>query len=615
MFVTGESLAEVTFGLYQPVQLLGQGNLSSVYVAQHLEMQQAVMLTVLTLPEECKGRARERFMSRFMQEASLLTRLIHPNIVPVLDFGEHDSYPYIVTPLLEGNSLSTILKQKKSLSPSEILNILQQLAAGLDHAHRQGVVHGALKPSYILINKEQNVQIAGFGLARILAMTGIGRVAHSHSHLFSVSGSFLANPMYIAPEVVEGSVPDEPSDVYSLGIILFEMLSGRPPFTGTDSLLVALQHTECPIPSLQEISPSAPAAFDLVISRTLERDPEQRLSSAGKVASAFARILRVLQEATNPLPAVQGQQESISSLPTNIMPLMAETGKWDLELPLFSTQLPAVTLPGKDLLSASTPDPAAQPTLAPASEKDSNDKNSSKTSRRSTTQGHPVIDAPTLTPEMPSTTMSKPPKTDLNTFAAAWSYDAIMQPEEPFLSTSPELKAQKIAIANKEQALPGAKPVSVQPRKGRRIVVFAVAGVAAAGILGAAGFTIAHLIQSSANQNMQEQKRPTPTTKKAIIGNTHLAINTASDFVNPQDQKDSILIHLPGGNFAAYEKACPHQGVAVVYDPQTHMLICPRHRSTFDPANKAVVTNNGPAKSPLTPVPIHINGDGTITIP
>ncbi len=305
MSVIVDQFVGKTLGKYQLRQLLGQGNLTAVYAAHPYGQGQPVMLTIFMLPQACTGSARERFMQRFTQEAARLLKLNHPHVVSVYDFGEQDGYPYLVTPLGEGYSLATVLKQYTRCTPAQTLELLKQIAPGLDYVHEQGMVHGSLKPSNILLDTNRHVQIAGFGLASLLEMRGIGSVKHSHPHLFNVAGTFLTSSEYVAPEVVSGSPADARADIYALGIILFEMLSGRPPFVGDDPFALALQHVERGIPSLQDVYPDGPTALDLVLQRALERDPERRVASAGKLLRLFERTMDVLQKASQSQVMVQ----------------------------------------------------------------------------------------------------------------------------------------------------------------------------------------------------------------------------------------------------------------------------------------------------------------------
>jgi len=284
-----DQLVGNTLGSYRVEQLLGHGSVNAVYLARQLTQQQTVMLTAFILPQECSPQARERFRERFTRVASALTKLKHPHVLPVYDFGEQLGYPYIVTPLVTTGSLAKLLKQQSRLNPTQTLEILQQVAAGLDYAHSQGVVHGTLKHTNILLDNEQKVQIAGFGLFNILEIRGIELFPHPYAHLFSIARTFLGAPEYIAPEVVQGAPIDARSDLYALGAMLFEMLCGKPPFSGSDPLATALQRLQQPVPSLLTHAPDLPPGLDLLVHRALEPDPTQRYQSAEKGQCLRAR--------------------------------------------------------------------------------------------------------------------------------------------------------------------------------------------------------------------------------------------------------------------------------------------------------------------------------------
>jgi serine/threonine protein kinase len=304
-----EQLVGKTIGDYYLSQLLGRGKLSAVYTAQQKGGTEQVMLTIFLLPPECQGIVRERFLTRFAQQAHALCQLHHPHIVPTYAYGEQDGYPYLITPMIEGETVASLLKQQQHCSPDLTLILLRQIAAALDYAHAHNVIHGTLKASNILLVREKGsncaytVMTAGFGLAHMLEIRGIGQVAHQHPGLFSIAGTLLTNPIYIAPEVIEGGTFDERADVYALGILTFEMLCGRPPFSSVNPFDVLQQHVNDRIPSLQATASDVPAALDIALQRALERDPELRLQAAGKLVSAFERVLNVIEEAAKPVSA------------------------------------------------------------------------------------------------------------------------------------------------------------------------------------------------------------------------------------------------------------------------------------------------------------------------
>src|SRR6266566_2144169 len=275
--VSVDQLVGKTLGDYQVKQLLGRGKLSAVYMAQQRSQKRTVMITTFTVPDSLPAPARERFTMRFSQVGSTLIKLKHPHILPIYDCGVQFGSPYLVTSFVKGGSLAQVLKRQPRFTPEQVLEMLKQIAAGLDYAHSQGIVHGILNPANILVSNEQVLQVTGFGLKQMLQMQGIEEYNHPQAHLFSIVGTFLGSPEYIAPECVLGSPLDARTDVYALGIMLFELLSGSPPFTGTDPLQQA-------VPSLHKTCPDLPAAFDLILYLALECEPEKRYKHAGEIA-------------------------------------------------------------------------------------------------------------------------------------------------------------------------------------------------------------------------------------------------------------------------------------------------------------------------------------------
>ena len=259
-----DQLVGKTLGDYHVERLLGSGKVSAVYLAGQRSQKRTVMVTTFTIPESLSTAARERYTARFMHIGSALVSPDHPHILPIYDFGVHYGSPYLVTSFVKGGSLAQVLKQQPRFAPEQALDILKQIADGLDFAHSRGMVHGLLNPANILVSNEQPLQITGFGLKQMLQLQGIEEVNHTQAHLLSIAGTFLGSPEYLAPECVLGAPVDARADIYSLGIMLFELLSGTPPFTGADPLEVATKRLQQPVPSLHGMCAALPAAFDLI---------------------------------------------------------------------------------------------------------------------------------------------------------------------------------------------------------------------------------------------------------------------------------------------------------------------------------------------------------------
>ena len=619
-----DQLVGRALGEYQLERLLGHGQLSAVYMAQHKSQRRTVMVTTFNFPDSIV--VRERFAERFAQEGAALVGLKHPNILSTYDFGEQAGFPYLVTAFVKGASLSQVLKQQTRLTPQQTLNILKQLAAGLDYAHSKGVTHGILSLSNVLVSNELTVQIAGFGLKTLLEVHGNAQSKQPQAHLFSESGTFLGSPEYMAPERVLGMPTDARSDIYALGIMLFELLSGTLPFRGSTPLESALKRVQQPVPSLHTVSPDVSQALDLVVGKALERDPARRYQRAGEIAGAFDRVLAVLEAAAK-TPATRTQQlahdPQITMPPTvnwfdeDVLP----SGKWQLMPPIVTGHLPAV-LP-------SSSDQDAQ--RSPASSKGDSLAGIDPFAWWSATSAK----TPTVTP---GTFTQRPPVRLMTTKGGTRRHPAQQDRRRlvtliatggavagvlavggiSFAHFAQSMKLAQTQIAN----VPTSGPASTQ---GKTPAPGATRGSQNTPILDRTPTpkpspTKAAQPSPTAQPTQpptptQAPPRPTPTPPShtgMVIGYTNQSNNSSHDFSNPADGQGSLLIRLQNGNFVACEKACTHEGVPVYYDGGQQKLVCPAHGAIFDPMN-GFSHVSGPGNGPLPGVSIHVNGDGTIT--
>lgn len=642
--LTVDQLVGRTLGDYQVEQLLGHGQLSAVYMARQKAQGRIVMITTFNIPRTLSSQARARFSARFAQEGAALVALRHPHILPTYDFGEQADYPYLVTAFVKGASLAQALKQQVRFTPQQALGVLKQLADGLDYAHSHGVIHSILSSANILVTNELAVQIAGFGLRTVLEVQGGEGSGLPNAHLFSASGAFLGNPEYIAPERVQGLPVDARADIYALGIILFELLTGVKPFSGAHPLEAAMQRLLQPVPSVHGMCPGVPAALDLVMNKALERDPAGRYQRAGEIVRAFERVLNIL-EAAEQAPAARIQQAGFDTqltLPPTVNWFDEEvipTGKWQLVPPIITGRLAAV--------QATSPETGPEVCVPPAVQ-----------GAGSSLQRPPVL-TDYVTATKPAHAAEHPPAQESLSAGVdpfAWWSATSQKTGTPTPGTFGGRSPVRLAGSNR-------RPRRQPSVEGRRRVVTLLATGGAVGILGAAGISFAHFVQSmkqaqianvptttstrpahgntpTAASTQGAQKTPTttrtPTANKpspsptkapqptqppqptppphtgTVIGYTNQALNTSKGFTNPGDGNASLLIHLPGGNFVACEKACTHEGVPVYYDGNSHQLVCPAHGAIFDPANNFSVVQ-GPANTPLPGVSIRVNKDGTIT--
>jgi serine/threonine protein kinase len=290
-----DQLVGRTLGEYQIERLLGHGQLGAAYMARQVSQGRPVMMIMFNSAEAPSAQERDQCTALFAQERASLIRLTHPYILPTYDFGEQSGYFYLVTAFVKGASLRQVLKQQGRFTPHQTLEVLKQLAAGLDYAHSAGVVHGVLSLSNVLISTEHTVYIAGFGLRTLLEAYGKRQNTQPHAYLFSRSGTLLGSPEHVSPERLLGGPVVARSDIYALGVMLFELLSDTLPFSGANPLDTALKRIQQPVPSVHAVCPDVAEGLDLVIGKALERDPTKRYQRAGESAAAFELVLTLLE--------------------------------------------------------------------------------------------------------------------------------------------------------------------------------------------------------------------------------------------------------------------------------------------------------------------------------
>jgi serine/threonine protein kinase len=271
-------------GHYQIVREIGFGGMSAVYLAEDTHSSQPVALKLL--PSEYINDLGMR--ASFDREARLIAALNHEAIVRIDEFGVHDGQPFIAMPYMPNGSLADRLI-RAPISPEETGQILKRLSSAIDYAHDRGIIHGDLKPSNILFDERDQPYLADFGIAW---QTTSARQP----------GAFASGtPAYLSPEqAFSDQIVDNRSDIYALGIILFEMLTGRLPFDGQTPLAIILQHRYDPPPSLRTIDWSLPATLDPVIQRALAKLPDERYTAARELSQAFHRALESPAGAESP---------------------------------------------------------------------------------------------------------------------------------------------------------------------------------------------------------------------------------------------------------------------------------------------------------------------------
>ena len=263
-------------GRYELTHLIARGGMAQVYRAMDRQLERPVALKVL-FPELSVDRT---FVERFRREAQAAANLSHPNIVPVFDWGEDDGSYFIVMEYVEGRPLSAVLRDPQPMPPRQIATIGAGVAAALAFAHRHGVVHRDVKPGNVLITPDGDVKVTDFGIAR----------AMNTEESLTQTGAVMGTAAYFSPEQAEGKGVDSRSDIYSLGVVLYEMAVGRPPFTGDSPVAVASKHVR-DMPVLpREANPTVPPALEAVIMKAMAKNPDDRYGSAEELRADLLRF-------------------------------------------------------------------------------------------------------------------------------------------------------------------------------------------------------------------------------------------------------------------------------------------------------------------------------------
>ena len=264
-------------GRYYILEQVGKGGMTTVYKALDLQEDRDVALKVLA--PYLVGDPK--FKARFRREVEVLCQFNHPNIVPILDFGEHEGSPFIVMPFLSKGTLADRLEHGP-LSPKEGARLMNDISAALAYAHERGVVHRDIKPSNILIDDEGKGLLSDFGLA------------HMHDQSQSLTGSaVIGTPAYMSPEQCGAGVINARSDQYSFGIVLYQLTTGFLPFEADTPIGVALKHVNEPLPRPRDLNPNLPQPIEAVLVKALAKDPAHRYPSISAFNEAFQRALKV----------------------------------------------------------------------------------------------------------------------------------------------------------------------------------------------------------------------------------------------------------------------------------------------------------------------------------
>jgi serine/threonine-protein kinase len=255
-------------GRYKVLEMIGGGGMANVYLAHDMILDRDVAVKMLRLD----FANDEEFIRRFRREAQSATSLAHPNIVSIYDVGEEDSLYYIVMEYVNGQTLKQYIQQQLPFCVEEAIDIMMQLTSAISHAHQNRIIHRDIKPHNILIDPNGNVKITDFGIAMALSATSITQ-----------TNSVLGSVHYLSPEQARGGMANRKSDIYSLGIVMFELLTGRLPFSGESAVSIALKHLQSETPSVRRWNPKIPQSVENIVLKATAKDPFHRYNNVDEM--------------------------------------------------------------------------------------------------------------------------------------------------------------------------------------------------------------------------------------------------------------------------------------------------------------------------------------------
>jgi serine/threonine-protein kinase len=301
-------------GDYQLLRRLGTGGMGQVYLARQLSLKRDVAVKLLRNDLSTNATA----LKRFQAEAEAVAKLNHPNIVHIHQIGEHDGFRYMVLEYVNGRNLRDYLDRKGPPDLAINLSVIKQVVLALQKAHEQGIVHRDIKPENILVTRKVEVKVADFGLSRYFAGEG------PSTHL-TQSGITLGTPLYMAPEQVQGQETDHRTDIYSLGVTCYHLLTGEPPFRGISAFDVALKHVQEQPRPIHELRPDLPDALCAMVHKMMAKNPEERYQSAREILRDLSKIKDSIAVSSGQTPGNVSQQQQLA-LSVSIPAMQAPAG-------------------------------------------------------------------------------------------------------------------------------------------------------------------------------------------------------------------------------------------------------------------------------------------------
>jgi eukaryotic-like serine/threonine-protein kinase len=325
-----------SLGKYEIKRTLGRGAMGIVYEGWDPIIARRVAIKTVKLPENADDPETEEALARFRREAQAAGRLTHPNIVGVSDYGETNDLAYIVMEFVDGPPLKSLLDKEERFALTDALRVMEDLLAGLQFSHERGVVHRDIKPANVMLTSAGQVKIADFGIARI------------ESSSMTQAGTLLGTPAYMSPEQFMGQVVDARTDIYSSGVLLYQLLTGERPFEGgLSAIMHKALNTEPPVPS--QLSVTAPPALDAVVRRAMAKRPEDRFASA----NAFAEAVRTAL--ANPVSVAEPESEDEATMVAAPPPAAPATAPPVREARPAATAMPASAVVARSAARSSAP--------------------------------------------------------------------------------------------------------------------------------------------------------------------------------------------------------------------------------------------------------------------
>jgi serine/threonine protein kinase len=309
MLTRSEDLVGRSIAGYRLLEVLGRGGMSTVFLAQRLDHPQDQVATKILLPSSIPTPEEfVSFQARFMREAQAAYRMHHPHILPVLGYGQEQDLFYMIMPVISGGTLATRLASTSEPLPlAQIAEYLDQLAGAIDYANQHGVVHRDIKPSNVLIDTRGNVYLVDFGIIHLFD-SGLYALDETPTSL-TTTGRMYGTPAYMAPERFKGELAEPATDIYALGILLYQLVTGQVPFSADNPLAVGMKHLNEQPRSPRSLRPDLPEPAEAAILKALAKRPADRFVTAAAFAAAFAAGLKgQWSEALFPLPTVMSPE-------------------------------------------------------------------------------------------------------------------------------------------------------------------------------------------------------------------------------------------------------------------------------------------------------------------